>query len=72
MGIMQDEKVKTCSFFGHRHISGADGNLLGLLAARTERLIEQGFNRFLFGGYGDFDGLAHKAVNSLKEKGVYK
>jgi hypothetical protein len=42
-----------------------------LLVARAERLIEQGFDRFLFGRYGDFDSLAHKAADSLKKISAY-
>ena len=33
-----------------------------------EDLIKKGFTVFLFGGFGEFDELCHKAVSRMKEK----
>jgi uncharacterized phage-like protein YoqJ len=65
---MQAEGKKTCSFFGHGTIYDKDGSLFERLIKEAEQLIESGYTEFLLGGYGDFDSLSHKAVNSLKEK----
>lgn len=68
---MQDVKRRVCCFFGHRSVYDKDGSLFESLVGETERLIEKGFNEFIFGGYGDFDSLAYKAVNVLKTKYLY-
>ena len=65
---MTETKKKACCFFGHRHIYDKDGSLYNLLVKQVERLIGNGFNEFLFGGYGDFDSLSHRAIKRLKEK----
>jgi len=65
---MADTQNKACCFFGHRHIYDKDGSLFELLVKEIERLIIEDFSEFVFGGYGDFDCLSYKAVNSLKGK----
>ena len=67
MGNVQSEK-RACSFFGHGSIYDKDDRIYNLLVKEIEPLIKSGCNEFLFGGYGDFDSLSHKAVNGLKEK----
>ena len=65
--------TKTCCFFGHRKIffttHEKEGDFFDFLKAQIENLIvDSGYNEFLFGGYGDFDETAYRAVKSLKEK----
>lgn len=59
---------KRCCFFGHKSICDKDGSLFERLKKEIEELIKSGYTEFLFGGYGDFDSLSHKAVKSLREK----
>ena len=58
---------KICSFFGHRKIE----NKVSIKREVTEwieKLIEEDFSIFLFGGFGEFDELCYEAVSALKGK----
>ena len=58
---------KVCSFFGHREIKGKE-NVTEKVVEIVERLIGKGVTVFLFGGFGEFDELCHKAVSFVKER----
>lgn len=60
--------IKTCCFFGHRHLYDSESSIYKLLINTIEPLIiDSGFTEFLFGGYGAFDALAHRAADELKK-----
>ena len=68
---MEDLKLHTCCFFGHRKISETD-ELRKKLYDEIERLIvNQNVSVFLFGSKSEFDSLCLKAVTELKEKYPY-
>lgn len=59
----------TVTFCGHRNISQAESQrLTSLLYTELEKLIKDGADTFLLGGYGDFDLLCAQTVKRLKEK----
>ena len=64
---MQNDTKKTCCFFGHRDRVYNEPDVFVILLDKVKELIKKGYNEFLFGGYGMFDALAHKAVKSFKE-----
>ena len=57
----------TVAFCGHREICRNE-IIVEKLYDVVERLIHNGANEFLLGGYGDFDMLAAVTVNELKSK----
>lgn len=56
---------KTCFFIGHRE---APESIYPELARTVEHLIGQGVNDFYVGHYGNFDGLAARAVIAAKKQ----
>lgn len=61
--------MKTVTFCGHRDISSETLQKLGpLLYDEIEKLILDGADTFLLGGYGKFDRLCAETVRKLKEK----
>ena len=66
--VMEDVKLYTCCFFGHRKISKTP-ELIERLAKTIESLItDKGVDTFYFGSKSEFDDLCHKVVTELKEK----
>ena len=65
---MEDFKLYTCCFFGHRKIDKTP-ELIDRLTKEIEVLItEKDVNVFYFGSKSEFDDLCHKVVTELKEK----
>ncbi|MBQ7386588.1 MAG: hypothetical protein IJW03_00295 [Clostridia bacterium] len=61
------EKIKICSFFGHREIEEND-DLYSLASAAIEKTLDFGCRIFYFGGYGAFDTLCYKIVTRIREE----
>ena len=59
--------MKICSCFGHREIENTPKLHQRILNAYC-KLIAQGYNVFLFGGFGDFDYLCWEIVSDLKKE----
>ena len=61
---------KSCCFFGSQRplTFGERDEVFPLLLAETERLINEGYTDFVFGGYTDFDSIARLSVMSLRSK----
>lgn len=57
-----------CSFFGHRKVDGKEEVFEILLKEIENLIVEKGVKNFYFGGFGDFDDLAHKATSLLMKK----
>ena len=65
---MEDLKLHTCCFFGHRKIDKTP-ELIERLTKEIKVLItEKDVNVFYFGSKSEFDDLCHKIVTELKEK----
>ena len=65
---MEDIKLYTCCFFGHRKITETD-ELKSKLYNEIETLITyKKVHTFLFGSKSQFDDLCYKIVTELKEK----
>ena len=65
---MEDIKLYTCCFFGHRKITETD-ELKSNLYSEIEKLItNEKVHTFLFGSKSHFDDLCHTIVTELKEK----
>ena len=65
---MEDIKLYTCCFFGHRKITETD-KLKSNLYSEIEKLItNEKVHTFLFGSKSQFDDLCHTIVTELKEK----
>ena len=65
---MEDIKLYTCCFFGHRKIKETD-ELKSKLYNEIETLITyKKVHTFLFGSKSQFDDLCYKIVTELKEK----
>lgn len=56
---------KVCSIFGHGEIT-ITKELEEKLNATFTKLINEGCQEFLFGGFGMFDDLCHKVISELK------
>ena len=68
---MEDLKLHTCCFFGHRKIDKTP-ELIERLTKEIEVLItEKEVSTFYFGSKSEFDDLCHKTVTKLKEKYPY-
>ena len=68
---MEDLKLYTCCFFGHRKIDKMP-ELIERLTKEIEVLItEKEVSTFYFGSKSEFDDLCHKTVTKLKEKYPY-
>lgn len=59
--------MKICSFFGHRNVESSTG-LKNKLILEVEKLINNNYSIFLFGGLGEFDEICWEVVTSLKHK----
>ena len=65
---MEERKIYSCCFLGHRKIHETSA-LLERLTREIEVLItEKSVSLFYFGSKSEFDDLCHKAVTKLKEK----
>ena len=62
--FMEDTKI--CSFFGHREIEESEA-LSEELRCAVLNVLNRGCRIFYFGGFGDFDALAHKIVTETKD-----
>ncbi len=62
------EDKKTCCFFGHRKISGADRLRERLYKTIEDLIIYKYVDTFLFGSKSDFDKLCLAVVTELKDK----
>jgi len=62
------EKSKTCCFFGHREISGADRLKEMLYEIIEDLIIYKYVDTFLFGSKSDLDKLCLAVVTELKNK----
>ena len=66
--VMEDIKLHSCCFFGHRKINETS-EFVERLAKTIELLItDRDVNTFYFGSKSEFDDLYHKIVTDLKEK----
>ena len=61
----QEDYPMTVTFCGHSQVADADG-VAEKLKVIIEELITEGADDFLLGGYGEFDGMAAKAVWNAK------
>ncbi|MBO5020128.1 MAG: hypothetical protein J6D52_05645 [Clostridia bacterium] len=68
---MENNKIYTCCFFGHRKINDSPELTERLIKAIENLIIEKEVNTFLFGSKSEFDRLCHKVVTGLKEKHPY-
>ena len=57
----------TVTFCGHGDLSYSN-DIKKILYEVLEKLIKEGANEFLLGGYGSFDMLAAHTINDLKKK----
>lgn len=62
------EEKKTCCFFGHRKIAGADELRKKLYEIIEDLIIHKYVDTFLFGSKSDFDKLCLDVVTELKYK----
>ena len=66
--VMEDLKLHSCCFFGHRKINKTP-ELIERLTKEIEVLIsEKDVVIFYFGSKSEFDDLCHKVVTELKKK----
>ena len=68
---MEDVKLYTCCFFGHRKITETDELKSNLYSEIEKLIINEKVNTFLFGSKSQFDDLCHTIVTELKEKYPY-
>ena len=60
--------MKTITFCGHSRLTESEKQCIeNELYIQIEKLIQQGAEEFLLGGYGDFDLLCARVVRELKE-----
>lgn len=62
------EKHKSCAFFGHRNIVVTDSLQEQITKTIIEKIENENFSVFYFGGLGDFDDLCYKIVTKLKNE----
>ncbi len=65
---MEDNKLHTCCFFGHRKIEVTDELVSRLKEGIEELIIEKRVDTFLFGSKNEFDKLCLSVVTELKNK----
>ena len=65
---MEDLKLHTCCFLGHRKITETDELKARLYDEIEKVILEDKVHTFLFGSKSQFDDLCHKIVTELKEK----
>ena len=59
---------KICCFTGHSKLYGEDFLWNALLEELEKGIITEQMEEFWVGNYGQFDGMAARAVRKLKEK----
>ena len=57
---------KVCTFFGHRTIDN-QCDLKEKVSIMIDKLIDNNYRVFIFGGFGEFDELCHTIVSQKKE-----
>lgn len=65
---MEDNKLHTCCFFGHRKIAVTDELVSSLKEVVEDLIVEKKVYIFLFGSKSQFDKLALSVVTELKKK----
>lgn len=60
--------MKSCSFFGHRDVVCGEELKRKLRDIVEEKIINDNYTIFYFGGFGEFDDLCYKLVSELKSK----
>lgn len=66
---MEDnERNKTCCFFGHRKINQTQKLSDRMFNVIEQLITEKSVDTFLFGSKSKFDDFAHEVVSQLKEK----
>lgn len=68
---MENLKLETCCFFGHREISVTDELILKLNTEIEKLITINNVNTFLFGSNSRFDELCYMVVSKLKEKHMH-
>ena len=68
---MENSKLYTCCFLGHRKIKETDELKLKLHNEIETLIINKKVHTFLFGSKSQFDDLCHKIVTKLQEKYPY-
>ncbi len=66
--VVNTSLEKSCSFFGHSNISQDKEVERKLLILIEKLIVEEGYNLFYFGGFGDFDTICYKVVSALRQK----
>ena len=67
-GYDMDTINKTCCFFGHRKITGAEDLEIKIYEIMEKLILQNGVDTFLMGSKSEFDRLCRKVVSRLKEK----
>lgn len=62
------ESKKSCTFFGHREIVVTDKLINQITKIIKDKIENEQFKDFYFGGFGNFDDLCYKIVSKLKEE----
>ena len=65
---MEDSKLHTCCFFGHRKIDITDELLTRLKEIVEDLIIDKKVDTFLFGSKSQFDKLCLQVVTELKKQ----
>ena len=65
---MEDNKLHTCCFFGHRKIEATDELVNRLKEIVEDLIMEKKVENFLFGSKSQFDKLSLQVVTELKKK----
>lgn len=63
-----NDKLRCCTFFGHRKIKGTDEVKRAVYNAVENLIKEKNVDIFLFGSKSDFDRLCYDIVTELKNK----
>ena len=64
---MEDNKLHTCCFFGHRKIEVTDELINYLKEVVEDLIIEKKVDTFLFGSKSQFNSLCYALVTEIKE-----
>ena len=65
---MEDNKLHTCCFFGHRKIEVTDEFVNRLKEIVEDLIVEEDVDTFLFGSKSQFDKLCLQVVTELKDR----
>ena len=68
---MEDVKLYTCCFFGHRKITETDELKSNLYSEIEKLIINEKVNTFLFGSKSQFDDLCHTIVTCKCQVKMY-